>query len=254
LIGGLPTIKVDNALSMLTVIQAFKDNVKEVENYFLLLQKIEDGYSSLQDGSGSTFHIDSDLSRILKANAVLIIYNLIEATIKNGLWELFENMKLDNLAYPALIEQIQLLWIDQRIKLEFKTKDETINSQIMNVIDAAMKQSLTYYRDKKLLKFDAGTLDVRGINTTFKRHGLSAISAHSLISESFSNIKTNRNNLAHGDKTFIDCGRDYSFRDLRTIKIHVERFLMKSLMEIKTFIDTKKYRRPGDCKLNCVKG
>lgn len=228
---------------MLTVIQGFKDNVKEVDDYFVLLQKLEEGYLTLHNESGSTFHINSDLSRMLKANAVLIIYNLIEATIKNGLWELFENMKLDNLAYPALIKQIQLLWIDQRIKLEYNTRDETVNGQIMNVINAAMQQSLSYFQDKKQLKFDAGTLDVKGINLTFKRHGLAVISAHNLISESFSNIKKNRNNLAHGDKTFRDCGKDYSYRDLRIIKVHVERFLMKSLLSIKSFIDNKSYRQ-----------
>jgi hypothetical protein len=229
---------------MLTVIQGFKDNVNEVDEYFSLLKKIEEGYLHLQRGVGEVFPISSDLSRMLKANAVLIIYNLIEATIKSGLWELFENMKADNITYSSLIKEIQLLWIDNKIKFEYRTKDETVHMQILNVINAAMEQSLTYYNDKKQLKFDAGSLDIKGINATFKRHGLGVLPVHDLISDSFSRIKVNRNNLAHGEMTFKDCGKDYTYRDLRIIKCHVERFLLKSLFSIKTFIEAKTYRRP----------
>lgn len=229
---------------MLTVIQNFKDNIEEVEEYFHFLEKIENGHSLLNNNAGETFTIDSDLSRMLKANAFLIVYNLIEATIKSGLWEMFETIKADQVSYDKLIKEIQLLWIDHRIKLEYRTQDETVNTKILNIINQVLGQSLEYYQFKHQLKFDAGTLDINGINQTFKRHGLSNLPAHNLITESFRTIKKNRNYLAHGDMTFKECGKDYSFRDLRIIKCHIIRHLFKSLFSIKLFIEQKTYEKP----------
>jgi len=226
---------------MTTVFQDFKDTVEEVEHYFEFLQKIESGYTDLIKDK-QAYRIDTNLSRMFKANAFLILYNLVEATIKNGLWQMFETIKNDSISYQNLIKDLQLLWVAHKIKLEFKTHTDTVNKKLDKVILEALQTSISYYTDKSNIKFESGNLDIKGINKTFKKHGLNIISAHEFINESFSKTKSNRNYLAHGDMTFKDCGKDYSYRDLRIIKCHIVRTLLKSLFHIKDFINQEKYK------------
>lgn len=54
-------------------------------------------------------------------------------------------------------------------------------------------------------------------------------------------IKNKRNNLAHGNESFSECGRDYTLENLEEIKDESVEYMRFILTHIKEFIKDKKY-------------
>jgi hypothetical protein len=52
--------------------------------------------------------------KILKANAVLMIYNLVESTFLNGIEEIYGKLKSNNIDYSQLPEEIQTIWVSNK--------------------------------------------------------------------------------------------------------------------------------------------
>ncbi|VEP16911.1 conserved hypothetical protein [Hyella patelloides LEGE 07179] len=66
----------------------FDERAQEVSKYFFLLQNLEQG--SIQLAMGNVKHqkvkkIDTELEKTLKATGFLLLYNLIESTIRNAI-------------------------------------------------------------------------------------------------------------------------------------------------------------------------
>ena len=54
-------------------------------------------------------------------------------------------------------------------------------------------------------------------------------------------VKNERNNLAHGTVSFVECGRNYSIDDLIRIKDETELFLENILLGMKNYYDNHLY-------------
>jgi hypothetical protein len=53
--------------------------------------------------------------------------------------------------------------------------------------------------------------------------------------------RNKRNQLAHGQLSFSDCGRDYSLANLKEIKQYTYNFLTEVLKRMKTYYDNQGY-------------
>lgn len=233
---------------MITAINDFNDTKNEIDKYFDFLEKVNDlsiGVPHIHypiDPSKPSYKIDQDVSKILKANAFLMLYNLIEATIKNGIWELLTKIQNEGVPYQDLKEELKNIWLDRKLQVEFKTKDETIVKQLYKVIENVLNDNLIFYTDKRQIKFESGNLNVPTIRKTAKRYGFNVVDiSHSDQEEAFKKVKKERNNLAHGDRTFSNCGKSYEFDDLKEYKDYVFDYLGRVLQSIKTFVDSRDY-------------
>lgn len=54
-------------------------------------------------------------------------------------------------------------------------------------------------------------------------------------------VKEQRNQLAHGTLSFVECGRDFTVIDLHEIKTEVEEFLSGFIDAIESYYDNKEY-------------
>ena len=54
-------------------------------------------------------------------------------------------------------------------------------------------------------------------------------------------VKEERNNLAHGTISFVECGRNYSIDDLKKIKNETECFLENILEGMKDYYENQLY-------------
>ena len=55
-------------------------------------------------------------------------------------------------------------------------------------------------------------------------------------------IKIKRNRLAHGEQTFYDIGKDFTYNELNNYKQNTFEHLEDVIEKIKQFIDEKKYQ------------
>ncbi|MFK7950874.1 MAG: MAE_28990/MAE_18760 family HEPN-like nuclease [Saprospiraceae bacterium] len=235
---------------MIDAINDFNDTKIEINKYFDFLEKVDGlniGVPFIHypiNPSIPSYKIDEEVSKILKANAFLMLYNLTEATIKNGIWELLTRVESEQIPYKDLKEELKNIWLDRKLQIEFKSKDNAIVKQLSKVIESVLNNTLIFYTDKKQIKFESGNLNIDTIKKTAKLYGFAKVDeVHTNQKEAFKKVKAERNNLAHGDKTFSDCGNDYSFNDLKNYKDYVFDYLERVLQSIETFINDKGYKQ-----------
>jgi hypothetical protein len=70
------------------LIQDFSERSKEVSKYFIFLRNLEQGATKLSmksmgDNPSKIKVVDPELLKTLKASAFLLLYNLVEATMRN---------------------------------------------------------------------------------------------------------------------------------------------------------------------------
>ena len=70
--------------------------------------------------------------RIMKSNFLLMLYNLVEATFTTGMLEIYEQLERENCSYGAVIDEIQNIWRDYKIKEIKKELKEKADIYIVN--------------------------------------------------------------------------------------------------------------------------
>lgn len=223
--------------------QEFEDTFIEIDLYFGFLKKIDEDYTTLQNFSGTQFRLSTELTSILKANAYLLLYNVIEATIRNGIWEVFNAISNEAVHYKDLKKELKEILIDRKVNLEFRIKDETIVRQVHEIVEKAFQNSRDLYPLKRDLKISAGSLTVEKIKEVLSKHGIDPVSiSHQRQKEVFDETKDKRNDLAHGALTFKSCGSPLVYSDLEDTKKHIHDYLQKVLVKIEDYISQQKYK------------
>jgi hypothetical protein len=153
----------------------FQNRVTEVNTYFKFLENLDKKEPSLhyQDlensGDGVTqevslvMPISAELIKILKANAYLILYNLIEASFKEALWEILEKVQENNLDYVSISENIQKIWHTEKA---WNYRDYTPNqfdNLIKNTAYLVLQDKIKFNRDFINKKQLSGNIDMTTI-------------------------------------------------------------------------------------------
>jgi hypothetical protein len=224
---------------MKIIFEKFNERVIEVNLYFKFLNSVlstDIHLHSTNTGMGQP--VDVEIQKILKANFFLILYNLIEAIIRESIQEIYDSMERDKLSYKLTRPEIQKIMINHRCKQIRESNSTNFAREIEKLLADAI--------DDVVVKMDAdsipisGSLDARKIREIAKIFGFSettkkAKGADLLI------VKNQRNSLAHGESTFSECGRVYNINDLERIKDDVIWFLEDILKNIKAYIDAGDY-------------
>lgn len=241
--------------------EEFETRVAEVIKYFDFLQKIDtEDYRLLNNYSQQpVFIIDDDLHKILKANGFVILYNLIESTIYNSVVAIFDELNVDNLDYHKCTESIKRFWLRHVYKYdELIVNENLIYNKCYNIVqkifdDVALNitENLKYggSLDGKMIRKLALELGVILSEEHYKKdlHGIALL-----------NIKSNRNDLAHGKKSFSDIAKDITYNGLITYNAegdeqiqslglkHYKNFtiehLDKYISSVEIFIGDKSYK------------
>ncbi|WP_332018868.1 MAE_28990/MAE_18760 family HEPN-like nuclease [Kaistella sp.] len=224
---------------MVTVLVDFEKRVKEIELFFKHIENLEVDGALLYFPNKTTRKIqphNNELIKVFKANVFLLLYNLAESSIKQSLTEVYDTISSDSLTYQDVIDEIKKIWISQKHD-NFKNKGTenifiSINQLASEVID---------------IKFDStksisGNIDARKIKEFSSKHGFSDRTHRNANNgNKLHQVKTQRNNLAHGNISFAECGRNYGIGQLRDTKKEVILYLRNILRNIKKYLDDREY-------------
>jgi len=224
---------------MISVLSDFERRVEEINIYFLLLENIEEKYAVLYFPKKRTHKYqphDTELIKILKANLFLLLYNLSESSIKQSLSEIYEQITDQQLKYDKVIDEIKKIWIDEKHN-NFRNKG---TDNIFKVISNLAEEIIEIKFDSE--KMISGNIDGRKIKEFSVKHGFSSI-VHKNTKDGIKlhQVKVQRNNLAHGNTSFAECGRNYTISDLREIKHEVIIYLRRILKNIEKYLIKRKY-------------
>lgn len=213
----------------------YRKRLSEVELYFDTLQLLDKGSCTIKCvdilGNEEVRDIDSDLSKILKANGFLLLYNLVEATIANSIQAIFNSMHSAQITYRDLTEKLRRMWIRQ----EFKNPGH--NNILFNILSKVVDDSILIF-SKDCVNI-SGNIDAQKIREISDQFGCQQISD----GRHLCTIKEKRNKLAHGEYTFAEIGKDYSVSDMENFKDSVKEYLTKVMDEIEKFINNKGYSK-----------
>ena len=132
----------------------FDDRVREVDLYFQVLSALDNDEIAVKRGIGPqqvpVGPPPGEWGRMLKNASYLILYNLVEAFIRRGFQEIFEEIAIDALCGADLTELLRAQWIMQKNKkVSAFDGSPKVYMQIANeiVAEIASNQTATLHRD-----------------------------------------------------------------------------------------------------------
>jgi hypothetical protein len=222
--------------------QDFENRKSEIDNYFKFLSIFDDDNTKIQykkDGGIITEKIQPQFQIILIANAFLILYNLIESTVRNSIIEIYTKIEDDELTFDKLSDNLQKIWIKQttdKLK-ENNFKPETLRDYVLSLAKGILQKE-TIKLSKDQMDF-SGNLDAGEIRKLANKIGFDkAVNGRNLVE-----IKNKRNRLAHGEQTFYDVGKDFSVGELNDFKNETFSYLLDIINNIEKFIIAQNYTK-----------
>ena len=220
--------------------QSFENRKSEIDNYFKMLAIFNNDDTRLQykkEGDLITEKIQPQFRIILIANAFLILYNLIESTVRNSIIEIYTKIQDDKLSYQELSANLKKIWIKQTTDnlKEGNYKPETLRNYVFDLAKDILNNEIIIL-SKENMDF-AGNLDAQKIRDLADNIGFNI----SPDGRNLVEIKIKRNRLAHGEQTFYDVGKDFSVPQVFAFKDETFSYLSDVIEKIDIFIRDKKY-------------
>ncbi len=217
---------------MIAVQTDFKARSEEVTRYFRFLYEFAENRISFlppPSGTDSFTNLDQDsLFKTLKANGFLLLYNLIESTLKNAIEAIFDEFKGRAVTFDSCRSEVRKIVLKNLKKHDVDTLLPSITSISIDVLAAT-------FRKEKLF---SGNIDGRRIRGVAGEYGFQVPKKKS---DELLTVKTHRNDLAHGVKSFADVGRDFDVVRLEAIRNEVTVFLEELLVNVADYINKQAY-------------
>ncbi len=224
---------------MQATIDTFNERVAEIELYY---SAIDDLYLSKISANNGEKYLEGDFLKILKSNALLMVYNLVESTVMGGIMEIYDTLFQHGITYRMVRREIQNIWFSFKFNQVYD-KNAHYNSyrdKAAEIITSILSDD-TLTLDRKATDI-SGNLDAEKIRQICRDHGIQyRLGPESRGGVALEDVKNKRNNLAHGTMSFVECGRDYTIEDLKKIKNETVFFLQNILSGMKNYYDNQLY-------------
>ncbi|BAY96452.1 hypothetical protein NIES37_03850 [Tolypothrix tenuis PCC 7101] len=148
-------------------LEDFNERAKDVSDYLYFLRDLEQG-NILLSKDGAISKIDSELDKSLKATGFLLLYNLIESTMRNAIQSIFDELSNKGVSFDELRLEIKKI-ILQNIKKNIQQSGvndflEQIESIFIDIIQSGFNRDDLF----------SGNVDAREIKIIARVYGFSA--------------------------------------------------------------------------------
>ena len=218
---------------MAALLDEFQERVSEVDVYLGFLRFSDEAGGKLVSPNGGEYEFEEELRKILKANAYLILYNLIEATIRSAIQSIYDRLESEQIGFDDLREELRSTIFGG---LKGKNPDN-LSKEIRRITTDIIKSSFNSDR------ICDGNIDALRIRDLARKYGFSSKTSGRIArgGEGLLAIKSNRNDLAHGSKSFMECGRGTASKDIIDLRDHTVNYLSQILSNIQEYIETRSY-------------
>lgn len=227
---------------MEAVKKAFEARAEETQQYIKVLERLDSEYVVLFDKRTKRQKrvFENDSRKVMKATVFLLLYNLVESSVRSAFEELYEAIHREGSPAMDLRLEFQKIWIRQ--KYRSFDKNSATNLKFIEITeeliaDFSARTACKFRTDKMSV---SGNLDQNAIKKICKEHGIDArVHRSALNGAELATVKNNRNHLAHGNVSFIDCGEQYTVSDLTRIMRQTVVFVRGVLKSMEKFIESK---------------
>lgn len=220
---------------MVDVNNIFDERKEEIEFYYSVLIEMD------KDNKDVINTINNPLLfKIMKSNFVLMLYNMVEATVITGMMEIFSQVKGESCTYSAVIDEIKDVWRDYKVKQVYNNQSselKTYTKRVKSIVeDITSDKPLVLVRDMVAINGNLNAQRIKKLCDEYRiRYRVSD------KKDFLEQVRKKRNALAHGDESFSNCSRDLTISDLEDIKDTVLRFLKGIIKGMTDYCDNKAY-------------
>lgn len=188
-----------------------------------------------------------ELTHTLKANLVLLLYSAMEATLVQLLDEMHDAIGANCSSADALNAQL--------LRVVLRTVKKDSKATVLSSASPLHTSLFRYWMDDwkgrtsgkdKRVDGISGSVDSLVFYEQLKKFGVVAQTVNDrppahLTDAALQKVKTNRNELAHGEKSFTDLGRDLAVPTLEADSLAVFDTLKKIAAEVDSYLQSRRY-------------
>lgn len=175
----------------------------------------------------------------------LLLYNLVESSIRNGITAIHDIILIEQLTYKDLSHKIKKLWLLNDKSKSFRdsyVKKDTVADNLQELIKSVL--------DDEIVSLDpsnipiSGNLDAKTIKELIDMYGFfgNLGVASREIDDILNFVVKIRCDLAHGNVSFSDASSQILWSKLVDDKDKLVKYLTHLLNNIDDYIEKKKYR------------
>lgn len=218
---------------MNSVFLDFQTRSKEVEAYFHFVLRLagSTGASQPSDVEQSRVVVQNhdELLKTFKATCYLLLYNLVESTMRNAIEAIFDELKSKGIQFDDCREELRREILKNLKKRDMEKLLPRLLSLARDVVHETFEGSESF----------AGNLDARTIRRTAMRFGFGVpVGSEFALLQT---VKDVRNDLAHGVKSFAEVGRNASPSDLEEARSQTVEILTQTLTNIQNYLVNQQY-------------
>ena len=228
----------------MVLIDEFNQRVTDVKAFYEVLQFIDsvETYKNKPIQDTNTFKssvLTRDMQKCLRAETIIVLYNLIESTFSNCIFFVYDEIKDEKLHYNDLSPELRKVWFNEKIHSKLSLDNARKKSQ-----DIADSLSLALIEFRELPNDISGNLDLRKIISISQKIGIKFGKIPNLrrTGDVLLSIKNKRNDLAHGNKSFSSVGSLLTYNELEDYKKNTLVFLEFLIFKFQEFVSQKKYK------------
>lgn len=145
----------------------FDERAKDVSDYLCFLRDLEQG-EILLSKDGAISKIDPELDKSLKATGFLLLYNLVESTMRNAIQSIFDEMSKKGVSFDQLKIEIKRIILQNVKKNVQECGVNDFVEQIENIVKDIIQSG--FNRDDLF----SGNVDAKEIKNIAKKYGFSS--------------------------------------------------------------------------------
>lgn len=210
----------------------FQARKREISRYIRFVDEIAREKLTIVDSRSKDNVYDSgvqsELIKTLKASAFLLLYNLLESTLKNSIEAIFDELQGKGVNFDSCRDELRHVVLGNLKRRNIDDVVPDISRIATDLISATFRKDTLF----------SGNVDGRLVRATAKEYGFNAPRRSS---DELFVVKSNRNDLAHGNKTFSEVGREYDMRRVKGITNEVFHYLSELIDNVETYLENEHY-------------
>lgn len=232
---------------MISVKNEYNERKNDIDKYYILYSDmaVREAQFVFPNEGDTRETISSDAVAIIKSGLFLVFYNCVESTVTNCLSRIARAIHDDNCKYNDLNHKLKKTYIISyfgRLNSDNSSLKDRV-PVIMDMIDFVVFNTAISVELKDLLNSSSdgnysGSLDARLVRKTFEKFGVDLTGAEC---PEMQKIKDVRNQLAHGEKAFNECCRDFVPQYIEKAKNNLFDFFDQVIIKVEDYIDHKRY-------------
>jgi len=208
----------------------------EISSYISMLKALEQDGAKVVDIDGAVTSITVVQKKVCKASSYLLIYNLVEATVMNGITSIYNRIKDENLSFTCVVDKLRRVWWHSR----GESISATGKNQLVETIYEYYCETLTtnQLNFNNFISGVSGNMDAEGIRNVCHRYGVNVVPRGNELDS----VKMYRNWLAHGNKSFSEIGQDTMISELESSVSAIFGFLDIFVQNVNQYLETESYK------------